>query len=195
MLLNCKKRATILHPFSVTLKLFKTKQSFTMKTKFLAFAICLFTLVSCNQKVTPPQTVSVENLYSVEVPGTLAVMEDLYPDADLQYGNTFKQVFLVTAHEAKDKTASFEEFTEKALANYNKRPNYEIIKQEEVRINSVAGKMYELKMSQGNDVMFMIQVVLDGKKANYQFISWTQAKNQEVETKNFINTLSTFKEQ
>lgn len=166
-----------------------------MKTKFLAFAICLFTLVSCNQKVTPPQTVSVDDLYTLEVPGTLATMEDLYPEADLQYGNTFKQVFLVTAHETKDKTTSFEEFTNKALANYNKRPNYEIIKEEEVRINGIAGKMYELKMSQGNDIMFMIQVILDGKKANYQFIGWTQAQNQAVETEKFINTLSTFKEQ
>lgn len=165
-----------------------------MKTKFLAFAICLFTLVSCNQKVTPPQTETVDNLYSIEVPGTLAVMEDLYPEADLQYGNTFKQVFVVTAHEAKDKSASFEEFTQKALANYNKRPNYEVIKEEEVRINGIAGKMYELKMAQGTDLMFMLQVVLNGKKANYQFIGWTQAYNQAVETTNFINTLSTFKE-
>lgn len=195
MLLNCKKKDIHTSAIFSNFKFLKTNQSFTMKTKFLAFAICLFTLASCNQKVTPPQTVTVDDLYTLEVPGTLAPMEDLYPEADLQYGNTFKQVFLVTAHEAKDKTASFEEFTAKALANYNKRPNYEIIKQEDVRINSIAGKMYELKMSQGNDIMFMIQVILDGKKANYQFIGWTPANNQTVETEKFINTLSTFKEQ
>ncbi|MCA4792901.1 hypothetical protein HX057_11090 [Myroides odoratimimus] len=166
-----------------------------MKTKIALLAATFFTLISCNQKVAPTQDVKVLDLYTIEVPGTFAPMQELYPDADIQYGNTFKQMYLVTTHQDKNKTANFEEYVKQSLASYNKRENYEIIVQEDVRINGIPGKKYEIMMSQDKDMMYMVQVILDGKKANYQYITWTTGQNKEAQKDNFLNTLASFKEQ
>ncbi|MDR0196427.1 MAG: hypothetical protein LBI73_15005 [Myroides sp.] len=166
-----------------------------MKSKIAMLALAVTTLVSCNQKIAPTQNVKVQDLYTLEVPGTFAAMQELYPNADIQYGNTFKQMYLVTTHEDKSKTANFDEYVTKSLAGYNKRPNYEIINQEDVRINGIAGKRYEIQMSQDKDMMYMIQVMLDGKKANYQYITWTTGENRQAQKDNFLNTLASFKEQ
>ncbi|AJH16101.1 hypothetical protein [Myroides profundi] len=166
-----------------------------MRTKIALVAAAFFTLISCNQKVAPTQNVKVLDLYTIEVPGTFAPMQELYPDADIQYGNTFKQMYLVTTHQDKNKTANFEEYVKQSLASYNKRENYEIIVQEDVRINGISGKKYEIMMSQEKDMMYMIQVILDGKKVNYQYITWTTGQNKEAQKDNFLNTLASFKEQ
>ncbi|MCC9041462.1 hypothetical protein LNQ81_01870 [Myroides sp. M-43] len=166
-----------------------------MKTKIAMLALFLTSLVSCNQKVAPTQSVKVADLYSIEIPGTFATIQDLYPNADLQYGNTFKQMYIVTTHEDKKETENFDYFVNKNLSSYNKRPNYEVISQEDIRINGITGKRYELKMSQDKDMMYMIQVMLDGKKANYQYITWTTGDNSQAQKDNFLNTLATFKEQ
>ncbi|MVX36977.1 DUF1795 domain-containing protein, partial [Myroides sp. LoEW2-1] len=155
--------------------------------KIIAIAFLALTTISCNQKVTPPTTLTVENYYTIEMPGNLAPMENLFPNADLQYGNTFKQVYFVATKEAKTEDSDFSAFIDKALARYNKKPNYEIVKENEVRINGLPGKTYELKMSQNETYMYMIQVMIEGQKANYEIISWTTSKNSEVESEKLIN--------
>ncbi|MGL4582543.1 MAG: hypothetical protein ACRCVU_06125 [Flavobacterium sp.] len=166
-----------------------------MKTKIALLALALTSLVSCNQKVEPTKDIKFKDLYTIEVPGAFAPMQELYPNADLQYGNTFIPMYLVTVHQDKKETANFEDYVNKSLASYNKRENYEVINQEDVRINGVAGKRYEIQMSQGKDMMYMIQVMIDGKKANYQYITWTTGTNKQAQKDNFLNILATFKEQ
>lgn len=166
-----------------------------MKSKIALLALAVTTLVSCNQKVDPAQNVKFQDLYTIEVPGTFGAIQELYPNADIQYGNTFRQMYLVITHEDKKATANFDEYVTKSLASYSKKPNYEIINQEDVRINGITGKRYEIQMSQEKEVMYMIQVMLDGKKANYQYIAWATGESRMTQKDNFLNTLASFKEQ
>lgn len=165
-----------------------------MKTNFFSICLLLFFIVSCNQKVQPPQTVDVKDLYSIEIPGNLAEMKDLYEGADLQYGNTFLQTYLVIKDDLKDSDIDFNTYVTTAKAMYEKRDGYEVLKEDTVQINGLNGKIFELKMVQGKDPMFMIQTVIEGKKANYQIISWTVEKNKDWQSKEMMNTISTFKE-
>ncbi|MGG5575933.1 hypothetical protein ACPDHL_01145 [Myroides sp. C15-4] len=161
--------------------------------KKLLFMLCItLGMVSCNQKVAPPQTVSVNDQFSMEMPATLAAMTDLYPDAAIQYGNTFKQVYIVAKESPK--TEDFATFTQKALATYANRPDYEIVKEDEVRINGLPGKIYKLAMSQEGNFMFMIQTMIEGKKGNYELIGWTIGQNQTYQGDELMNIISTFKE-
>jgi hypothetical protein len=165
-----------------------------MKTNFFSVCLILFLTVSCNQKVQPPQTVDVKDLYSIEIPGNLAKMEDLYEGADLQYGNTFLQTYLVVKDDPKETNMDFNTYVAKAKATYEKRPEYEVLKEDNVKINGLNGKLFELKMNQGKAVMFMIQTIIEGKKANYQIISWTTEKNKYWQGTEMMNAISTFKE-
>lgn len=163
--------------------------------KKLLFILCVtLGMVSCNQKVAPPQTVSVNDQFSMELPATLAVMTDLYPNAAIQYGNTFKQVYIIAKESPKTADESFASFTQKALAAYASRPDYEIIKEDEVRINGLPGKIYKISMSQDGNFMFMIQTMIEGKKGNYEIIGWTIGQNKTYQGDELMNIISTFKE-
>jgi hypothetical protein len=121
-------------------------------------------------------------------------MEDLYEGADLQYGNTFLQTYLVVKDDPKETNMDFNTYVAKAKATYEKRPEYEVLKEDNVKINGLNGKLFELKMNQGKAVMFMIQTIIEGKKANYQIISWTTEKNKDWQGTEMMNAISTFKE-
>jgi len=163
--------------------------------KKLLFILCVtFGLISCNQKVAPPQTVTIKDQFTMEMPGTLAVMKDLYPDADIQYGNTFKQVYIIAKETPKTEGEDFNAFTQKALAAYSNRPDYEIIKADDVRINGLPGKVYKLSMSQEGNFMYMIQTMIEGKKGNYEIIGWTIGQNKDYQGDELMNIISTFKE-
>lgn len=163
--------------------------------KKLLFILCVtFGLVSCNQKIAPPQTVSVNDQFTMELPSTLAAMTDLYPDAAIQYGNTFKQVYIIAKESPKTEEEDFNAFTQKALAAYSNRPDYQIVKEDDVRINGLTGKIYKLSMSQEGNFMFMIQVMIEGKKGNYEIIGWTIGQNQTYQGDELMDIISTFKE-
>ncbi|WP_413511974.1 hypothetical protein [Myroides odoratus] len=163
--------------------------------KKLLLMLCITVgLVSCNQKVAPPQTVNVKDQFTMEIPSTLAVMTDLYPNAALQYGNTFKQVYIVAKESPKTANEDFKSFTQKALSTYANRSDYEVVKEDDVRINGLPGKIYKLSMSQEGNFMFMIQVMIEGKKGNYELIGWTIGQNKAYQGDELMNIISTFKE-
>lgn len=163
--------------------------------KKLLFILCVtLGLVSCNQKVAPPQTVTIKDQFTIEMPATLAAMKDLYPNADIQYGNTYKQVYIIAKESPKTAEEDFKTFTQKALAAYASRPDYEIVKEDDVRINGLPGKIYKLSMSQEGNFMFMIQTLIEGKKGNYEIIGWTIGQNKDYQGEELMNIISTFKE-
>ncbi|EHQ41834.1 hypothetical protein [Myroides odoratus] len=163
--------------------------------KKLLFILCVTVgLVSCNQKVAPPQTVNVKDQFTMDMPATLAAMTDLYPNADIQYGNTYKQVYIIAKESPKTAEEDFKTFTQKALAAYSNRPDYEIVKEDEVRINGLPGKIYHISMSQEGNFMYMIQAMVEGKKGNYEIIGWTIGQNKDYQGEELMNIISTFKE-
>lgn len=152
------------------------------------------TLVSCTQKVAPPQEITVNEQFTIQIPSNLAVMPDLYPDAVMQYGNTFNQVYIIGREVEKTQDSTFQAFVNASLATYAKRPNYKIIKEQNVLINGTPAKIFDLTMTQNNSEMFMTQVMLNGKKANYELIGWTIGKNQQYQGEQLLDIISTFKE-
>lgn len=165
-----------------------------MRIKFLTLVGTVLLMASCGQKPAPPQTVEVPNLYTIELPSNVGAMEDLYTGADLQYGNTFNQVYYVTKHDDKELTQSFDQYVEEAKATYSGRPNYKVEKEDDIVVNGLKGKILELSMTLGPDEMFMIQTIVEGTKGYYQLITWTPAKTKDVSYKGMINTIGTFKE-
>ncbi|MHC5310751.1 hypothetical protein ACYSNM_11910 [Myroides sp. LJL116] len=162
-------------------------------------SLVLFTaliLFSCTIKVPPPQHIVVEDLYSLDIPVALAPMHDLYPGADLEYGNTFTEVYLVTKHllEQNNTSKDFQTYVEDALKVYQNKPQYTIAKQENLNINGLPAKMYYLEMQLNQMPMFMIQTLIQGKKANYELISWTTQREKVYDTLELKSIIETFKE-
>ncbi len=163
--------------------------------KKLLLSLCLaFTIMSCNQKVAPPKDITVNDHFTIQIPSNLAVMEDLYPNAVMQYGNTFNQVYIVGTETDKKDNENFQSFVNEALSKYEKRPDYTIVKQQDVMINGLPAKIFDLTMKQQNTNMFMTQVMIDGKKANYELIGWSLGENKSYQGEQLMDIISTFKE-
>ncbi len=157
--------------------------------------------ISCNVKVPPPQHIVVDDLYSLDIPVALAPMHDMYPDADLEYGNTFTQTYLVSKHsilsESSDNDSiseNFKSFIDKGLEVYNERPQYKVAQTENLKINGLDAQMYYLEMTLGEMPMFMIQTFIKGKKANYEIISWTPERGKVYDTLEFKEIIESFQE-
>lgn len=162
-----------------------------MKKLFCVFFLATF--ISCNQKVPVPQLTTIDNLYTLEIPPSFgALNQPIYPQADLELGNTFTQVYLVTTHQQDD--ILFETYIDRELSNYNKRKQYNIDAIETLHIGPLTAKVYELEMSQDQDYMYMVQAFIKGTKNYYQIISWTSAKNKTAQRQNLLNIITTFKE-
>lgn len=163
--------------------------------KKLILGLCLaFATLSCNQKVAPPQEITVNNLFTIQIPSNLAVMTDLYPEAVMQYGNTFNQVYIIGKEAAKTEDTTFQSFVDESLAVYAQRENYKIVKEQEVTINGTPAKIFDLTMTQNNNDMFMTQVLLEGKNANYELIGWSLGENKQYQGEQLMDIISTFKE-
>lgn len=164
------------------------------KISFVLFTALI--LFSCTIKVPPPQHIVVDDLYSLDIPVALAPMHDLYPDADLEYGNTFTEVYLVTKHilEQNNSENDFQQFVKNGLKVYQNKPQYTVAKQENLEINGQPAKMYYLEMQLNQMPMFMIQTFIQGKKANYELLSWTTTREKVYDTLELKNIIETFKE-
>ena len=154
--------------------------------------LLITTFISCGQQEQAPTIVGVENTYTLEVPNNLAAMQELYPDADLQYGNTFLQRYLVSLQ--GEKTISFDHFVREELLSYSKRENYMVLDEKKEVINDLPTLIYEVEMSQGEDMMYMMQALYNGKKGNYEVIQWCKRADMEAQRENMLKIVHTFKE-
>lgn len=164
--------------------------------KNLLLLICAyFAFTSCGEVSVPPaQNVDVENYYRLEIPAALAPMTDLYPNADFEYGNTFTEMYMVSLHQEKSQSESFQNYVEKALKTYENRDGYKVEKVLTNPIDNLQATTYYLQMNMNNQPMFMTQTFIDGKKANYQLISWSPSKEKVYDSAQMKSILESFKE-
>lgn len=174
-----------------------------MKKLFpLAFAAVFF--ISCNSKVEPPKEITVKNLYSIEVSSTLAEINDLQPEASLQYGNKFKELYLVALDEDKNtfnqtveatgKEGDFASYEEEVLSFYKDAKNYELLGDKAIQINGLDAKILDVKANvKGIDIYYKIGII-NGASHYYRIISWTLEKYQAAQNDTMEKIILSFKE-
>lgn len=168
----------------------------------LAFTSVLF--LSCNTKIEPPKEITVKDLYSIELSSTLAEINDLQPNASLQYGNKFKELYIVALDEDKNtfnqtvealgKEGNLNSFESEVLSHYTGTKNYELLSEKEIQINGLNAKLLDIKANvQGIDLYYKIGIV-EGKTNYYRIISWTLEKYQAAQSETMEKMILSFKE-
>lgn len=172
--------------------------------KLFTLTVTLLVLVACSSKIEPPKTISVNELYTLEVSSTLAEIPDLQPNASLQYGNKFKELYIVVLEEPKTtfqesaalsgKAATLETFEQEVLSHYTGAKNYELVDQINTEVNGLPARLLSIKAQvQGIDLFYKIGIV-EGKDNYYRIISWTLAKYQEAQQQTMQEMIDSFKE-
>lgn len=172
--------------------------------KLISLAITAIFFVSCNSKIEPPKEITVKNLYSIEISSTLAEINDLQPEASLQYGNKFKELYLVAIDEDKNtfnqsveatgKKGSFASYEEEVLSFYKDAKNYELLEEKAIQINGLEAKILDIKANvQGIDIYYKIGII-NGASHYYRVISWTLEKYQAAQHETMEKMILSFKE-
>lgn len=174
--------------------------------KFLFFVLSITLLSSCNQE---DQVVTVANQYTLTLPGYMSEMSDLHDEASLQYGNLFKEAYVIVLDESKNElTAALEENNlfeyysndldgyadlifgsmEEGIGNsYLSELQDTVVNNTHAKITSLMGNF------EGIDIVYYMGVY-EGKDKYYQVISWTQQSKAEKTGKGLQAMLYTLNE-
>lgn len=174
-----------------------------MKKIIAALAFAALT-ISCNTKIEPPKEVAIKDLYTIEVSSTLAALQDLQPEASLQYGNKFKELYIVGIEQNKNefnqeiellgKTGDLSGFENEVLSHYVSEKNYQLLNQKNIQIHGLDAKILDVTAQvQGIDIYYKIGII-EGKDHYYRIISWTLKKYQEAQNENMEKMIVSFKE-
>ncbi|WP_090678175.1 hypothetical protein [Myroides guanonis] len=172
--------------------------------KLITLGLASVFFISCNTKVEPPKEIKVKDLYTIEVSSTLAEITDLQPEASLQYGNKFKELYIVAIDEDKNtfnqtiealgKKGDLASYEAEVLSHYTGTKNYELLNQKDLQIDGHNAKLLDIKANvQGIDIYYKIGIV-EGKANYYRIISWTLEKYKDAQNETMEKMILSFKE-
>ena len=175
-----------------------------MKLRILLLAIVALALNACDSK---PETVTIKNKYSVELPSFLTVATDLNEDASLQYENGTREFYVVVIDEPRkafdDMMLSGELGYGPDLDGYSQllvddvretiadkstaKPTKAKINGLDARLTSLSGTVEDL------NVYWRVGYI-QGKKDYYQVLCWTLLENKEKYDAQMGEIINSFKE-
>ncbi len=180
--------------------------NFIRMKKLLGFIFSLVLLSSCAQE---DQVITIANQYSLTVPGYMSEMPDLHDDASLQYGNLFKEAYVIVLDEPKGELKLaleennlldyysndldgyadliFESMEEEINNGYLLELQDTVVNNTKAKITSLMGE-YD-----GINIVYYLGVY-EGKERYYQVITWTQQSKAEKTGKALQALLYTLKE-
>lgn len=166
--------------------------------------LCLFyLLLSCNSKKA--ETVTINNKYSVELPGFLSKATNLNEEASLQYQNIFKEFYVIVLDEPKKVLIDIADdlAVEPNLESYfsvlksgmeETFDNVAFIDIKDTKINGLKAKTFAVTGNvEGIDAYYKIAYI-EGKDSYYQILTWTLLKNQQKHTPEMDKIIASFKE-
>ncbi len=125
-----------------------------MRMRFTLSIILLFVIVSCkdkrDQKVSDFNKITVDSLYTLEVPKYMETMSNLYNQASLQYGSRHKDAYTIVINEDKKDFIGYF----RKIGKYNEKlsviKNYAAAQVNYFRVNMKATKIEQYDLAQIN---------------------------------------------
>ncbi|WP_188374433.1 hypothetical protein [Winogradskyella haliclonae] len=199
-----------------------------MKILRIAFILSLFINTSCIQMLSEAtkeisnssyeasettsegayKTVTIDNLYQLDVPKYMKDMPSLHPDASLEYANIYKETYSVVIHE--DKQYFVDVFKE--IDEYNDSlsvlENYTIVQKKSLKESLIKPRIQDYGLSEINGIparqikvfgtvegidAFYIIAFVEGKDNLYMIMNWTLENRKDKYENAFEYINGTFK--
>ncbi|GGI57522.1 hypothetical protein GCM10011444_18310 [Winogradskyella haliclonae] len=154
------------------------------------------------------KTVTIDNLYQLDVPKYMKDMPSLHPDASLEYANIYKETYSVVIHE--DKQYFVDVFKE--IDEYNDSlsvlENYTIVQKKSLKESLIKPRIQDYGLSEINGIparqikvfgtvegidAFYIIAFVEGKDNLYMIMNWTLENRKDKYENAFEYINGTFK--
>lgn len=168
----------------------------------------LFLVSSCGLSFQDKE-VTINEQYSVTVPGSLTETDLLNDEASLQYMNALSELYIVVIDEPK---SDFEEvvngldsvyfagttldiFKDIVISNFEYGvPGYQLLGEKDTTINGMGGVVLNIGGNvDGMDVKY-IYSILESEESLYQVITWTLTEKYEDHLEDMNTMIYSFKE-
>lgn len=179
--------------------------SSTLRCVLIVF-LCSATFVSCDQKT---KTITIEGNYELDVPVKYAEVNDLNPEASLQYQNSRKNIFVIVIDETKETVATaltknnLTDRYDNSLKGYSElitdgMDNTIAIKDKpefnDIIIDNLKARELSFEgIASGNHVYWKLAFI-EGKKRFYQVMVWTEAAEQKKHEREMQAIINSFRE-
>lgn len=175
-----------------------------MKLRLLLLAFVAITLSACDGE---PQTVTIKNKYSVELPSFLSVATDLNDDASLQYENGMREFYVVVIDEPRKDfddmminndlgyTPDLDGYSQILIDDVRETlHDKNTAKAEKTTINGLEARTTSLTGTVQNLDVYWKVGYIQGKKDYYQVLCWTLTENKDKYDAQMADIIKSFKE-
>ena len=180
-----------------------------MKAQHFIISLFLLLFTACASD-NSEQLVTIDDRYSIILPGFLSEASDLNGDASLQYQNLFKEFYAIVIDESKEEVHAviddndLQDYYSKNLDGYtslllagmlNDIETDSISDLEEKVINGFnARKITFSGKTDGVDIFFYF-CFIEGKEHYYQVMTWTTTKKRDKYLPKMVKLTESFNEQ
>lgn len=165
--------------------------------KLIVLGLLFTILISCNSN-TEYQTVRVKNKYSLELPDFLSEVQNLNPEASLQYQNPLKEFYVIVLDEPKNyftDAIGLEEYKnilrtnlETSLESPTFSPSRDTV------INGLKTKLSSLSDKRDGIAIYYQFAYIESKTHFYQILTWTLENRKDKFSPDMDKIIASFKE-
>ncbi|MFP9097692.1 hypothetical protein ACLI09_01450 [Flavobacterium sp. RHBU_24] len=175
-----------------------------MKIRLLLLIVIALSLTACEKK---PQTVTIKNKYSVDLPSFLTATNELNKDASLQYQNGAREFYVVVIDEPRK---TFDDLMKEGGLGYGPDlDGYSRLLVDSVRdklgdkdkrtpttekINGLDARLTSLTGTVQNINVYWRVAYVQGRKDYYQILCWTLTENKDKYDNQMVEIIKSFKE-
>jgi len=154
--------------------------------KIFSPILAIFFLMACSE--TPPETVTVDDKFSLQIPGYLSEANGLNSDASLQYQNLIKEFYVIvidedieTFNEAINEnqlqdiySTDFDGYFSLLIDSFSEGIEiFTVSDQVDLTINDMPAKSIEIEGQVDDVSIYYNYTVVKGETDYYQILSWT----------------------
>lgn len=169
-----------------------------MKLSLLSIFLFILSIQSCNYS-NEWKEISVENKFSISVPGFFKEDKGLRKDASFQYANRYRNIYaIVIEHDKSNKTLyEMDESVIQPLLKYIDKPI--VTDSIDTKINGLNARqnkvMGTMPSGDATEFIYYNHVLIEGKKKFYEVCTWTRGpKRKDLYDADLTRIIFSFKE-
>lgn len=161
-----------------------------MKKVLTLIALCSALLIQSCKYSTEWQTATAGENFALSLPPWLEKVDNLKPDAQLQYSSQYRNFYVIgeTLNASKPAAAIVSENIDRLKLSMTKPV---VTDSTSITAGGLTGSRVEVYGKMNDEAIYFTEVLLEGKGKLYHYSIWTRNEKRKLDYKNDINKIVT----
>jgi hypothetical protein len=161
-----------------------------MKKVLTLIALCCALFIQSCEYGTEWQTVTAGENFALSLPPWLEKVDNLKPDAQLQYSSQYRNFYVIgeTLNANKPAAAIVSENIDRLKLSMTKPV---VTDSTSITAGGLTGSRVEVYGKMNDEAIYFTEVLLEGKGKLYHYSIWTRNEKRKLDYKNDINKIVT----